>query len=67
LNRARRGLENRSYLDEGRMEKLETGLKQMELIANEAESKYEEVGLDNLCHCHKIHTVVIRWKIKSSG
>lgn len=43
-NRARRGLENRSYLDEGRLEKLEQSLKQMELITNEAETKYEEVG-----------------------
>ena len=42
-NRARRGLENKSYLDEGRMEKLEQMLKQTEQIANEAESKYEEV------------------------
>lgn len=42
-NRARRGLENKSYLDEGRMEKLEQMLKQTEQIANEAEAKYEEV------------------------
>ena len=41
--RARRGLENKSYLDEGRMEKLEQMLKQTEQIANEAEAKYEEV------------------------
>lgn len=37
-------MENKSYLDEGRLEKLEQSVKQMEQIANEAEVKYEEVG-----------------------
>ena len=41
-------MESRSFLDEGRLEKLESGVKQMELISNEAEVKYEEVG-DVIC------------------
>ena len=44
LNRARRCLENKSLLDDGRIDQLEGGMKQMELVANEAERKYEEVG-----------------------
>ena len=48
VNRVRRGMESRSFLDEGRLEKLESGVKQMELISNEAEVKYEEVG-DVIC------------------
>ena len=39
-------MENKSYLDEGKMEKLEQMLKQTEQIANEAEAKYEEVKYD---------------------
>lgn len=43
LNRARRCLENKSLLEDGRIDQLEGGMKQMELVANEAERKYEEV------------------------
>ena len=31
-------------MDDGRIDQLEGGMKQMELVANEAERKYEEVG-----------------------
>ena len=41
--RGRRALENKTFLDDGRIEQLEAGLKQTELIANEAERKYDEV------------------------
>lgn len=42
--RARRTLDSRSKIDEDRCEQLETQLKKLELIANEAETRYEEVG-----------------------
>ena len=61
-NRARRGLENKSYLDEGRMEKLEQMLKQTEQIANEAESKYEEV---KYLLIDKLHVIVVEQVIQA--
>lgn len=42
--RARRTLDSRSKIDEDRCEQLESQLKKLELIANEAETRYEEVG-----------------------
>ncbi|XP_052101725.1 tropomyosin isoform X8 [Mytilus californianus] len=42
--RGRRALENKTFLDDGRIEQLEAALKQTELIANEAERKYDEAA-----------------------
>lgn len=41
--RARRTLDSRSKIDEDRCETLESQLKKLELIASEAETRYEEV------------------------
>lgn len=57
LNRARRCLENKSLLDDGRIDQLEGGMKQMELVANEAERKYEEV-----CN-HGIYMAMLWWPL----
>lgn len=42
--RQRRTLDSRSKIDEDRAETLELQLKKLEIIANDAETKYEEVG-----------------------
>lgn len=42
--RARRTLDTRSKIDEDRCEELETQLRKLEIIASEAENRYEEVG-----------------------
>lgn len=44
-DRARRVLENKNYLDDGRIDQLEAEIKHMELVANDTERKYEEVGI----------------------
>lgn len=38
-------LENKAFLDDNRMDGLEQALKERDLMANEAERKYEEVGM----------------------
>ena len=42
--RARRTLDSRITIDEDRNEELEAQVKKLDIIANEAETRYEEVG-----------------------
>ena len=41
------------------MEKLEASLKQLDILANEAEAKYEEVGPGSLCLYDRIYAIMI--------
>jgi len=43
MNRARRAMENRTVIDDERIEQMEEALKQARAIAEEREQMYEEV------------------------
>ena len=45
----RKVLENRSLSDEERMEALENQLKEARFLAEEADRKYDEVGVGHCC------------------